>query len=288
MLKLADIIRPLQVSTRWQKGKPKDKGWSEQRIRQRVNQAARQGYHAESVYAKKKGLGLLAWLYGANGWLQHRLRASARNDLQGGQYDYSKYIVPDKPGDVVIAFAGARQGPGKGMDLKMKKRYGVNNYAIFRPGDVSQAIQYANKLPKGTRLFVQGHSHGGAAAAWFAQKYGKPIHRMLTYDPVGNFGKPQQKLKNVVQWKNAVAGDYREQNKYNALLSPVAKLGSDVSDILVDYMGRWRNINGAQNYDIPSAGHSDVQVMYKRMNKDLRDKIIKRVLSKRKEKQYLV
>lgn len=164
------------------------------------------------------------------------------------------------------------------MDKKMKTKYGQNNYVIFRPGDVSQAVDYANKLPKGSRIFVQGHSHGGAAAAWFAQKYGKPIHRMLTYDPVGNFGKPQQKLKNVQQWKNAVAGDYRQQKKYNPLLAPAAKIGSDVSDLLVDYMGRWRDINGADNYSVPQAGHSDVQLMYKQMNKDLKDRIIKRVM----------
>lgn len=282
MRKISETIQPLQVSTRWSKGQPLDKDWSQQRIRQRINQAARDGYHAQSVYAKKKGLKLLAWLYGAGGYLEHRLRAAARNDLQGGQYDYSRYIIPDKPGDVVIAFAGARQGPGKGMDLKMRKRYGTNNYVIFRPGDVTQAVQYANKLPKGSRIFVQGHSHGGAAAAWFAQKYGKPIHRMLTYDPVGNFGKPQQKLKNVQQWKNAVAGDYRQQKKYNPLLRPAAKLSSDVSDLLVDYMGRWRDIKGAENYNVPYAGHSDVEEMYKKMNKDLKDRIIKRVIQKKK------
>lgn len=169
------------------------------------------------------------------------------------------------------------------MDQKMRKKYGANNYVIFRPGDVKAAVQYANKLPKGSRIFVQGHSHGGAAAAWFAQRYGKPIERMITYDPVGNFGQPEQKPQSVKHWYNAVAGDYREQQKYkNPLLKIPAKIGSDWADVLVDYMGRWGNINGAQNYYVPQAGHSDVQRMYNAMKRDIAQKINKGQLPKGK------
>lgn len=287
MFKYADtLIVPQHVSQRADsRGRPTDKVWSNQRRLQRIREAGRQGWHSQQIYAKKKGLGLLSWLYGLGGWMQGRIRSFFRNDLQGGQYDYSKYSVPQKAGDVVIAFAGARQAPGKGMDQKMRKKYGANNYVIFRPGDVKAAVQYANKLPQGSRVFVQGHSHGGAAAAWFAQKYGKPIERMITYDPVGNFGQPQQKPQNVKRWFNAVAGDYREQQKYsNPLLKIPAKIGSDWADVLVDYMGRWGNINGAENYYVPQAGHSDVQKMYKAMKKDIAEAISKGKISRSKYK----
>ena len=236
-------------------GDPLDAEWARKRKTKRILRAIARAQKKQA----RKGSFLTAWLRTFNAGLQERARATADEHYRGQEYDYSK--VPDKPGNVIIAFAGATQGPGRGLDKYLFKRYGGQNYAIFRPADVGKAVQFAKRLPKGSKIFVQGHSHGGAAAAQFAQS-GLPIERLITYDPVAGVGKPAEKYPNVKKWYNAVAGDYDYTKDSNLFTWLPKKLAGDAADVFIRGAGKWGKIKGAVNVSVSGASHSDVEKMY--------------------------
>lgn len=237
---------------------PVDIEWARKRKNRRILKAIARSQKREAG----KGSFLSSWLRTLNAGIQQKARANADEFYRGQEYDYSKYKAPKALGNVVIAFAGATQGPGRGLDKYLAKRYGGQNYAIFRPADVGKAVKFARSLPEGTKIYVQGHSHGGAAAAQFAQS-GIPIERMITYDPVSGVGKPVQKYPNVKKWYNAVAGDYDYTKDSNVFTWLPKKLGSDFADVFIRGAGKWGRIKGAVNVNVSKASHSDVQKMYR-------------------------
>ena len=271
MLKYAQVIRPLKVTNRSDDQVDQSRKAALKIIQQRIEKAQDQAYIKARLGRKSK---LMSMFQSKLAGIATRLRARLKQDVSGYIYDYSSYKAPTQPGDVVIAFSGARQGPGTGLDLELKRRYGKNNYAIFRPVDVDKALEFASTLPKGCKLYVQGLSHGGDAAVKFAQS-GIPIQRLITYDAVSQFGQPQQKPKNVKKWYNAVAGDYHYQDDSNILTYIPKWIKSVASDTAVDYMGRWGQIQGANNFKVNRASHVDVKQMYKVLNKQMKDTIMK-------------
>lgn len=271
MLKQAAVIKPIKVSNRANNQEQLNKIKVQRYIAQQVQKAQDQTYIKARLARKNKLTAkVLSMLSGSAA----KVRARLKHDIAGYQYDYSSYKAPEKAGDVIIAFSGARQGPNNGLDLELSKRYGKNNYAIFRPTDVDKAIAFAKTLPQGSKIYVQGLSHGGAAALKFAQS-GIPIQRVITYDAVAHFMKPQVIPANVKNWYNAVAGDYNYQNKSGFFSWLPNWFKSVSSDTAVDYMGRWGQINGAHNVHVPNASHVDVRSMYKQLNKNFKDVIMK-------------
>lgn len=271
MLKRSDLLRPSKVSNRASDQELQNQLKVQHYVNEQAQKAADQTYIKARLARKSKLTAkVLSMLSGSAA----KVRAKLKQDIAGYQYDYDSYKAPEKAGDVIIAFSGARQGPNNGLDLQLQKRYGKNNYAIFRPTDVTKAIQFAKTLPEGSKIYVQGLSHGGAAALKFAQS-GLPIQRIITYDAVAHFTKPQSIPSNVKNWYNAVAGNYNYQNKAGFLSWLPNWFKSVSSDTAVDYMGRWGQINGAHNVNVPNASHVDVKTMYKELNKNMKDTIMK-------------
>ena len=271
MLKTADVIKPTRVANRANNQEQINRAKVQRYINQQAQKVQDQTYIKARLARKSKLTAkVLSMLAGSSA----KIRAKLKYDVAGYQYDYSSYKAPEKPGDVIIAFSGARQGPNNGLDLQLRKRYGKNNYAIFRPMDVDKAISFANTLPKGSKIYVQGLSHGGAAALKFAQS-GLPIQRVITYDAVAHFMEPQKIPSNVKKWYNAVAGDYNYQKKSGIFSWLPNWIKSVSSDTAVDYMGRWGQINGAYNINVDNANHVDVGAMYKKLNKSMKDTIMK-------------
>lgn len=278
MYKYSAYIKPSRVSTRWKEDQdqPSDVQWSAQRSKQRINTQARNA--AQQAIAKGSGIG--KYFKGVGEYLQHKLRGAAKQDVMGTQYDTSKYSAPEKKGDVIIAFSGARNQPGGNMDTVMAQRYGKSNYVIFRPSQVDLAVQFAKKLPKGSKIYVQGMSHGGAAAAEFATR-GIPIQRLITYDPVSHFGRLREKPKNVKKWYNVIAGDYDGAAKTNPIPDALKWIAAPLSDAAIDHGGRWGQVQGAINIHAPRASHSDVREMYRVLNrKFLQDRVAKQKLAR--------
>ena len=273
--KISAIINPTNVSQRWIQGQqdPSDVQWSKIRSKKRIQQQALNALQRQV----EQGEGISKYFKGLNKYIEHKIRGFAKQDIQGTQYDISKYKAPQKKGDVIIAFSGARNQPGGNMDDVMAERYGHSNYVIFRPSQVDQALQYVKTLPKGSRIYVQGMSHGGAAAAQFASR-GPRIERLITYDPVSHFGRLRQKPRNVKKWYNVVAGDYDGQAPTNPLKG-FGQLFSAFRDAAIDHGGRWGQVKGAINVHAPQASHSDVRQMYRVLNaKFLKDRIMRKKL----------
>ena len=103
-------------------------------------------------------------------------------------YETSRY-KPAGKGDYIIAFGGAGSGVNGWSDEDyLARQYGgEGNIARFTWNQLPEAIAYAKSLPKGSRLFVWGHSMGGTAAMRFAkelEKLGTGIAGMDLRDPV--------------------------------------------------------------------------------------------------------
>ena len=206
-------ISPLKVADRSTDQAQRSKLLAEMNVKKQVQRAQDQAYIKARLGRKSK---LTAKFISMLQGKAAGIRAKLKEDIAGYQYDYESYKIPQEPGDVVIAFSGARQGPGNGLDQALSSRYGKNNYAIFRPVDTDKAIQFAKKLPVGSKIYVEGLSHGGAAALKFAQA-GIPIQRLITYDAVAHFSKPQIVPANIKKWYNIISGNYNYQKKSNAL-----------------------------------------------------------------------
>lgn len=102
-------------------------------------------------------------------------------------YDVSRY-KPNGAGDYIIAFGGAGSGRESSYGKNFDQFYGgPGNVARFTYNQLDDAVNYASGLPKGSRLFVTGHSMGGHAALKFAEKLremGAGIAGMDLRDPV--------------------------------------------------------------------------------------------------------
>ena len=125
-----------------------------------------------------------------------------RRFLQRGpmttSYDVSRY-KPGEAGDYIIAFGGAGSGSESEDFETLGAQYGgMGNIARFTWKQIPEAVKYARSLPKGSRLYVVGHSMGGDAAYRFADELGRMggvIAGMDVRDPVRIDGR----LKGIVQ-----------------------------------------------------------------------------------------
>ena len=103
-------------------------------------------------------------------------------------FDTTRY-KPNGVGDYIIWFGGAGSGvDGWSADPKLPKQYGgEGNIAKFTWKQIPEALDFVYSLPKGSRLFINGHSMGGHAAIRFAnelKKKGINIAGMDLRDPV--------------------------------------------------------------------------------------------------------
>ena len=123
-------------------------------------------------------------------------------------YETSRY-KPNGVGDYIIAFGGAGSGvKGWSNGDNLAKQYGgEGNIARFSWNQIPEAVKYAKSLPKGSRLFVWGHSMGGTAAMRFAkelEKLGTGIAGMDLRDPVridGRIAALRDKILSVLPGK---------------------------------------------------------------------------------------
>ncbi|MBR5024071.1 MAG: hypothetical protein IKX48_03315, partial [Victivallales bacterium] len=126
----------------------------------------------------------------------------------GGPYNYKNYAVPTEPSDVLIWFSGSDDG-AYFMDNYARSihEFGYNCAALFNFRDIPQAIQFAEKLPEGSRIIVRGHSMGASAAFYFAEKCQREILLLDTRDPTSWFNHPKSKPSNVIHWRNVLPGE---------------------------------------------------------------------------------
>lgn len=137
-------------------------------------------------------------------------------------YDTSRY-KPNGAGDYIIAFGGAGSGRESSYGKNFDQFYGGSgNVARFTYNQLDDAIKYARGLPKGSRLFVTGHSMGGHAALKFADRLkelGAGIAGMDLRDPVrmeGRWSSYGRKLNPFAEaWMTAPSNVTYGINTYN-------------------------------------------------------------------------
>ena len=177
----------------------------------------------------------------------------------GGPYNYGNYAVPTEPSDILIWFSGSDDG-AYFMDTYARsiREFGYNCAALFNFRDIPQAIQFAKKIPDGSRIIVRGHSMGGSAAYRFAQKCNREILLLDTRDPTSWLNHPKAKPANVVHWRNVLPGEpflrisesrHEETNYF---------CGFNMANVFRYLGGPWEICNGAINLILPACDHADV------------------------------
>lgn len=185
-------------------------------------------------------------------------------------YDVSRY-KPNGVGDYIIAFGGAGSGAGSEDFETLGVQYGgMGNIARFTWNQIPDAVKFAESLPKGSRLYVVGHSMGGDAAYRFADELGKKggvIAGMDIRDPVridgriaGLFRKMIPGLdsrrvapKNVTRGVNTYnSGWFHNVNPFkwgDFTLGDVVSMAGGRYNDLRDTGSNWENIKAPPDYD---------------------------------------
>ncbi len=185
----------------------------------------------------------------------------------GGPFDYAAYKIPEKPELVVFWFSGADEGAcsytyyGPNCDYyRAAREYGDECIAMFNFNDVEKALEYSEKLPKGTKVIVRGHSMGGSAAFRFVSRLPRHISVLLldTRDPTSWFGQKRVKPDNVQFWRNVLPGDAniftsKEKHKNTNYFGNV-----NASNLFMILGRPWGICSGAQNIVLPNGDHNEV------------------------------
>lgn len=181
----------------------------------------------------------------------------------GGPFNYAGYAVPERPADVLIWFAGADDGAyacvyAESNYWRALEQFGPARAALFSFADLPQALDYARRLPQGSRLVVRGHSMGGATAIRFARQSPHDILLLDTRDATSWFGHAHERPPRVRHWRNVLPAD-------TALLAPrdahpnTNYWGSLNMANVFRLLGRpWGRLDGAANLLIPGADHHEV------------------------------
>jgi hypothetical protein len=191
----------------------------------------------------------------------------AMDAYYGGPFDYASYNVPTRNTDIVFYFSGADEGACGHEDYgygcaycSAAREYGKECVAMFNFKDIDKAIQYAEKLPDGTRLIVRGHSMGGSAALKFVHKLrkNKTVLLLDTRDPTSWFGHKKEKPSNVMYWRNILPGDTRlwSNPEIHKETNYIGKF--NMANVFM-FMGRpWGICYGATNIILEGKDHHEV------------------------------
>ena len=177
----------------------------------------------------------------------------------GGPYNYGNYAIPTEPNDILIWFSGSDDG-AYFMDnyARSIREFGYDHAALFNFRDMRQALQFAEKLPDGSRIVVRGHSMGAAAAAHFCQKCNREILLLDTRDPTSWFNHLKTKPSNVIHWRNVLPGEPFLRTPESRHMDTFYFCGFNMANVFRWLGGPWGIRDGAVNL-IPSAcDHHDV------------------------------
>ncbi len=187
---------------------------------------------------------------------------TAAHFYYGGPYCYENYRVPEHPADIVIWFSGSDDGAYGSQYAytnyhRAKAQFGHNRTALFNFRDINQALAYASRLPKGSRLIVRGHSMGGASAVRFAQRFKGDIIMLDTRDSTSWFGHIKEKPACVRIWRNILPEDKRLLSMHEE--HPTTNYWGPLNMANVfRLLGRpWDTVKGAENLLLPRADHHE-------------------------------
>lgn len=181
----------------------------------------------------------------------------------GGPFNYQAYRCPAQPALVVFWFAGSDDGAyasiySNSNFWRAYDQFGPENVALFNFTDLSEALDYARKLPQGTQLVVRGHSMGAATAVRFAWQSPHDILILDTRDATSWFNHRQTRPPRVRLWRNVLPA-------VTELLPPHAQhpttnyWGALNMANVFRLLGRpWGKLDGAANLLIPGADHHQV------------------------------
>ena len=177
----------------------------------------------------------------------------------GGPYNYGNYAVPTEPSDILVWFSGSDDG-AYFMDNYARSihEFGYNCAALFNFRDIQQAIQFAEKLPEGSRIIVRGHSMGASAAFRFAEMCQREILLLDTRDPTSWFNHPKSKPANIAHWRNVLPGEPYPRVPESRHMDTFYFCNFNMANVF-RLMGRpWNQCNGALNLILPACDHHDV------------------------------
>ena len=177
----------------------------------------------------------------------------------GGPYNYKNYAVPTEASDVLVWFSGSDDG-AYFMDNYARSihEFGYNCAALFNFRDIPQAIQFAEKLPEGSRIIVRGHSMGASAAFRFAEKCNREILLLDTRDPTSWLNHPKSKPANVIHWRNVLPGEPLLRTPESRHMDTNYFCGFNMANVFRYLGGPWGMRNGALNLILPAYDHHDV------------------------------
>lgn len=185
----------------------------------------------------------------------------------GGPFDYAAYSIPEEPVDIVFWFSGADEGACGHKDFGTHCDYcyaatefGYEHVAMFNFSDVDEALEYARKLPDGTRLIIRGHSTGASSAIRFVHKLPANIKVLLldTRDPISWLGRNKEKPSNVLYWRNVLPGDAHVIGKKDQHEGTkfIGRINCANLDMVIG--GPWGICHGATNIILQGKDHHEV------------------------------
>jgi hypothetical protein len=177
----------------------------------------------------------------------------------GGPYNYENYAVPTEQSDILIWFSGSDDG-AYFMDNYARSihEFGYNCAALFNFRDIPQAIQFTEKLPKGSRIIVRGHSMGASAAYYFAEKCQREILLLDTRDPTSWFNHPKSKPVNVMHWRNVLPSEPFLRTPESRHMDTFYFCGFNMANVFRWLGGPWGMCDGAVNLMPSACDHHDV------------------------------
>ncbi|MBR4901226.1 MAG: hypothetical protein IKZ46_09825 [Victivallales bacterium] len=177
----------------------------------------------------------------------------------GGPYNYENYAVPTEACDVLIWFSGSDDG-AYFMDnyARSIREFGYDRAALFNFRDMTQALQFAEKLPDGCRIIVRGHSMGAAAAAHFCQKCNREILMLDTRDSTSWFNHLKSKPSNVIHWRNVLPSEPFLRTPESRHMDTFYFCGFNMANVFRWLGGPWGLRDGAVNLMPSACDHHDV------------------------------
>jgi hypothetical protein len=177
----------------------------------------------------------------------------------GGPYNYENYTIPTEACDVLIWFSGSDDG-AYFMDnyARSIREFGYDRAALFNFRDMTQALQFAEKIPQGCRIMVRGHSMGAAAAAHFCQKCDREILLLDTRDPTSWFNHLKSKPSNVIHWRNVLPSEPFWRTSESRHMDTFYFCGFNMANVFRWLGGPWGMRDGAINLMPSACDHHDV------------------------------
>ncbi len=187
---------------------------------------------------------------------------TASHFYYGGPFCYENYRVPAAPADIVIWFSGSDDGAYGNQYAytnyeRSTMQFGRHRTALFNFRDIDQALDYASRLPEGSRLIVRGHSMGGASAVRFALRFKGEILLLDTRDSTSWFGHIDEKPSNVAHWRNILPEDTRLFSTHEEHPTSNYWGSLNMSNVFRELGRPWGVVKGADNRLMPSTDHHE-------------------------------